>query len=141
MSDSACPKRAVWRRVVLTLAVLALALKVLIPAGFMASAPSAGGGYPVVICTGHGAEVVDAQAAGQNAPARKSPEGKAPHDPPCAFAGYGVTAPASSVLAVSRVAFVAYRIPSGPSAHRDLSPGRGLSAPPLPARGPPEPTA
>lgn len=122
-----------WCHVFLTLAVLGLALKVLIPAGFMPG-PLRGAGVPLVLCTGHGAVAIDAaDIAGKKSPADKH----APNAPPCAFAGHGAAATTPDLTPVG----VAVRPPepvlAAPLPMDGLTPGRGLAAPPPPPRGPP----
>jgi hypothetical protein len=119
----------------MTLAALAVALKVMIPAGFM-TAPDPRNGLPfsLVLCTGDGAKVVqpgEALAGHQDKDSDKSA-----HDAPCPFAGHGAAAPPPSAVTTAKVAFVAYT-PVEPARVTHLAPGRGLAAPPLPARGPP----
>ena len=48
--------RTNWPSVYLMLALIAVAMKILVPPGFMVGTADAGGraGYPLVICTGHG---------------------------------------------------------------------------------------
>lgn len=116
------------RNVFLTLAALALALKVLLPAGFMVD--PAARGFSMVICTAEGTAVVHQDGA----PA--GPASKQQHDAPCAFAGHGMGAVAPSLAAPMAAAYAAYVAPS-PAPLIGLAPGRGLAAPPLPARGPP----
>lgn len=128
----------VSRSVCLTLAVLAVALKVLIPAGFMTAAPTNDLPFALVLCTGQGAMVV---APGDILPGQEEPANadKVAHDAPCVFAGHGLGAPAPNLLDATRVEFVAYAVTSPPVPTVVLAPGRGLAAPPLPARGPPSP--
>jgi hypothetical protein len=123
------------RHVFLTLAMLALVLKVAVPAGFMTAAPAANAlPFALVICTGQGPMTL---APGEAlAGHQKSPAGKTTHDSPCAFAGHGVGAAAPNLIDAVAVEFVAYRAAQN-SPLVDLAPGRGLAAPPLPARGPP----
>jgi len=117
------------RSVFLTLALLALVLKVLVPQGFMVS--NKGEGFPLVICTGHGVQTVAAaNHDGSKAPLQKK------SDVPCAFAG-GVTPPAPSHLAVLSEPYAAQADRIGAVRLRDLIPGRGLAAPPPPSQGPP----
>jgi hypothetical protein len=118
------------------LAALAVALKVLVPAGFMAAAHSAAG-FPLVLCTDHGAVTIDAADLAGGKTGKRTPADKPGHDGPCVFAGHGAAAPAPSGFSVAAVEFVAYRAAQPSFARRDLAPGRGLAAPPLPARGPP----
>lgn len=119
----------------MTLAALAVALKVMIPAGFM-TAPDPRNGLPfsLVLCTGDGAKLVqpgEALAGHHDKDADKSA-----HDSPCPFASHGAAAPPPSPFTATKVAFVAYLdVPPARVVH--LAPGRGLAAPPLPARGPP----
>jgi hypothetical protein len=122
-----------WRRLAPALALIALVIRVLVPQGFMVAPAEAAGPIPLVICTGHGA--VDA-ASLVGGPAHK-PAGKgATQDAPCAFAGYAAT-PAPDLFTAEPVSFAAYHPHVALAAPRDLAPGRGLAAPPLPARGPP----
>jgi hypothetical protein len=109
------------------MALVALALKVLVPPGFMAAAP--GSGFGLMICTGHGPAMV-----GGHDPAK--PAGPS-HEAPCAFAGHAATAAVAAPLPAGLVEFVAYAAAVPTALPRDLAPGRGLAAPPLPARGPP----
>lgn len=139
------PSTGLLGRISLTLAMLAVALKVLVPGGFMAAAPAANAlPFALVICTGQGpmtlasGEVLADQgkAPGGKAPSGKTPDGKTGHDSPCAFAGHGAGVAPPSLIATAAVTFVAYRAPQQRPL-TDLAPGRGLAAPPLPARGPP----
>jgi hypothetical protein len=124
------------RAVFMTLAALAVALKVLIPVGFM-TAPEQRNGLPfaLVLCTGQGAMVV---APGERLDHQKGGSDEKPADAPCAFAALGVAMGAPPAdLAVAPVEFVAYAAQPQPARLVHLAPGRGLAAPPLPARGPP----
>ena len=120
------------RSLLLTLAVLAVALRVLIPTGFMVRS-DAEGGFPLIICTGQGEVIVKPGALGGQ---QEAPSDGEQHDSPCAFAGQGVAAALPQFADVRPVVFSAFT-PRAPRLHRDLAPGRGLAAPPLPARGPP----
>ena len=113
----------------LTLAALALFVRVLIPAGFMADAPPAEGlPFQIVICTALGAVPAE--------PGDHAPAGTPAHDAPCAFAGHGQGLAAADLAGPAPAAFVTY--PAPPAAdHADLAPGRGLAAPPPPGRAPP----
>lgn len=126
--------RWVW----LTLAVLAIVFKILVPPGFMAAGPLQGGlPLGLVICTGSGPLAVGSQAGDSQADVpHDAPAGKSSHDMPCGFAANGMATPAPNLLDVAIVEFVAH--PHAPvRTLADLAPGRGLAAPPLPARGPP----
>lgn len=130
------PRLGLWRHVYLTLATLAIALKILIPPGFMAGPPTNNLPFALVLCTGQGAMVV---APGDALPSHgdqdKAPASN-PHDSPCVFAGHGLGAPPPSLIDAVVVEFVAYEY-RPQAAVADLAPGRGLTGPPLPARGPP----
>jgi len=118
----------------MTLAVLALALKVLIPAGFMTAPDRNGLPFAVVVCTGQGAMVVEpGDLMGHD---KKAPADKPSHDQPCPFAGHGAAVAAPGAFNVQAVAFAVYVEPAARPV-MGLCPGRGLAAPPLPARGPP----
>ena len=123
----------VWRRACMTLAVLALALKVAVPAGFMVEA-RADAAPAIVLCTAQGAVTIKAAIDHHGAP--EAPV-KSAHDSPCAFAGHGAAFVAAEPLVVGLVEHAAYA-PLAPVPAVDAVPGRGLSAPPLPARGPPQ---
>jgi hypothetical protein len=117
------------RRLRLGLAVLALAavaLRVLIPSGFMVAQTR--GGFPLVICTGHGP--LDMSSAGDPLHGKKSS-----NDAPCAFAGHAAASPPASFAVAAAVGLV-YLAPAM-DRRGDLVPGRGLAAPPPPSQGPP----
>jgi hypothetical protein len=116
------------RGVFMTLMAFAVALKVLVPAGFMADRGK--DGFSLVICTSQGTTVIHQDGA----PADKGSQ--AGHDAPCAFAGHAAGAEPTSLAAPERVAYAAYA-ETPVIALVGLAPGRGLTAPPLPARGPP----
>ncbi|UTP38458.1 hypothetical protein M9M90_14695 [Phenylobacterium sp. LH3H17] len=133
MTSRTRPGAATTRGIFLMLAALAVALKVMIPAGFMTRQAANDLPFALVLCTAQGAVKVE---PGQAAPAHDDRGDLADHDSPCAFAGHATAAPAPSPIATGAVEFVAYRaVTTRPLV--DLAPGRGLAAPPLPARGPP----
>jgi len=123
-----------WRHVCLTLAMLAVALKVLVPAGFMVGISSTR--FPLVLCTGHGAVSVDAGFLDPGG-GKKAPGEKPAHDAPCAFAGSAAAASPPDPHPVATVTFVSAPVAEPLPLRRNLAPGRGLAAPPLPPRGPP----
>ena len=127
--------RLLARDAFLALALLAVVLKVMIPAGFMPSAETRNGlPFALVLCTGDGAKIVQ---PGDALDARHGDKGdKAGHDAPCPFAAQGAAAPPPSVVAAIDIDLVAYAAPILPPA-RALAPGRGLAAPPPPPTGPP----
>jgi hypothetical protein len=114
----------------LALAVLALVLQLMFPAGFMVAAPSAGHGIPIVICTAQGQVTVDwdGLSGGHKKQAPTKPMAG------CAFAGHATTAaPPAPQAPPLRVAFAALPTTQAYA----VFPGRGLAAPPPPAIGPP----
>lgn len=121
----------------MTLAALAVVLKVMIPAGFM-TAPDPRNGLPfaLVLCTGDGAKVVQPGDALAGQHGKNGDTDESAHDTPCPFASNGAAAPPPSPFTTAKVEFVAYA-PVQPTRVIHLAPGRGLAAPPLPARGPP----
>jgi hypothetical protein len=122
------------RHVCLTLAVLAIAMKVLIPPGMMvASGPRNELPFPIVLCTGEGMLSV-----APGAPLSQHDDKTAPAKPeaPCLFAAHALAAPPPVVASVLEVAFVAIES-DAPTIVASITPGRGVSGPPLPARGPP----
>lgn len=137
MTHSARQLPRVWRHVYLTLAALAVALKVMIPPGFMPGTPSNDLPFAIVLCTAQGAVTVESGGAlpGEHGGSGEAPT-KSAHDSPCAFAGHGVGAPLPDLHEVGQAQFVTYQA-LFPSLSPDLAPDRGLAGPPLPARGPP----
>lgn len=127
------------------IALLALLVRALVPAGYMlASAETAQGRYLVVqLCDSHAGftQIIDLDTGLQVDPDTLpgSPNGKPTHDKtgkaPCLFA----TAPhfASPQLASEVVAIVTRTLPTG-YAVAHVSPGRGIPAPPPPSTGPPQ---
>lgn len=111
----------------LALALLALAVKVAVPAGFMVAAPGAGVGFPLVICTGHGPVLAH--------PAGEKGDSKAKPDAPCAFAGQSA---AAETAVAAPVGGPVYWLAVAPNQIRTTpTPGRGLAAPPPPSQAPP----
>ncbi len=108
-------------------AILALALKVLTPPGFMVAQTP--GAFPLVICTGHG------PLKSVDLPIPSDGKSRQTGDKPCAFAGHGLapTLAQAPMLTVSPAIYLAeFPVPSGRPA-----PGRGLAAPPPPSQAPP----
>ena len=121
-------RRAGWRGVFLTLALLALAMKVAAPPGFMFAPTSPGSPFTLMICTGHGPLILGTSHHKGGASQSKS-------EAPCAFAGHA--APPTPAFG-PEIAVAAYAHAIQPTAIRfDLVPGRGLAAPPPPSQGPP----
>jgi hypothetical protein len=130
-------RSAAWRQTALVLALLALAVNVLVPSGFMPGRAARGAGVELVLCTGHGPVKVDGAAVAGGDDRGKAPAGKSSHEPLCAFAGHGAGVTAPDLAAFEPVEFVAYQAVAPARRQGDVAPGRGLAAPPLPARGPP----
>ncbi|WP_269715322.1 DUF2946 family protein [Caulobacter sp. NIBR2454] len=130
------PQRNLWGHVCMTLAALAVVMKVLIPAGFMAKPATNSLPFELVICTGEGAMVVaPGEAIAPHSDGKAQGE-KSAGDAPCAFASAATGAPLPDLSNMQAVAFIEHQdapVHTKPM----LAPGRGLSAPPLPARGPP----
>ncbi len=131
MTAAARPFRAWLRRAPFAAALLALALQLMFPAGFMAGTPEGGhGGIPIVICTAQGNVIADWDSLSGHKE-KAPPKGMAA----CAFAGHATASapPVPQVVAVP-VAFAPAAPAQKPYA---VFPGRGLAAPPPPAIGPP----
>lgn len=108
---------------------LALALKLLVPQGWM---PGAGG---LVLCSeGMSAQAGPVVHAAMGGDAHKAP-GHALPDHPCAFAGLGLAA--TPVLPAATLAPPVVPVAAVERASYVVSVGRGLAAPPPPATGPP----
>jgi len=121
------------------LALLAMLVRAIIPAGYMVAQADTGSGrfLTVEMCDGHNAQaqVIDLDT-GKTVDLSKLPKsGKTDNNPsPCVFAAVVAMAPPLSAaepikfLATHQVDFVVVR---------DLRPGRGIAAPPPPSTGPP----
>jgi hypothetical protein len=120
------PKVELLQRWFIALAALALMVQVLVPPGFMVSGERRSPG--LVVCTGHG----PMQAMDEH-PAPGKPPKTADHA--CAFAGHGTAAPSASAMALETVSFSYAEAPVPPTF--DLTPGRGLAAPPPQSHAPP----
>ncbi|MCA3712883.1 hypothetical protein [Phenylobacterium sp.] len=122
----------IWmlRRADPVLVVLALAMRIVVPAGVM-FAETPGGGLQMTLCTGQGAMVAPLSDDGTGPDA-----GKGASDSPCAFAATSAFTPTESVLLPVPAPWPA------PTAHpgvrtKHQRPGLGLPAPPPPKTGPP----
>ena len=125
--------RQLVRDAFLVLATLAIALKIMIPAGFMPSVDPRDGAIALVLCTSEGVKVVDRLPDSHQTDKHG---GKPAHDAPCPFAAQGAATPPPAMVAVAEAKHVAYVEPPAPIA-RTVVPGRGLAAPPPPPTGPP----
>ncbi|WP_332308778.1 DUF2946 family protein [Sphingobium sp. TCM1] len=116
------------------LAFLALAIKIIVPPGFMATT-DASGGTRIVMCTGYGAvtKILTIDGHVKDLPAE---DGRPKHDSVCPYSGHA----AASTLAQ---AYPVEWPPAGVDTDKHtpaalgLTPGRGMAAPPPPSRGPP----
>ena len=120
-----------FRNIAAALIVLALALRVIIPSGFM---PSSERGFALTICTGMDTQTVWMDKSGKLHKEDPS-KGKSVEHQPCAFAGAAMAADVLSADFQVAMAPVALAIPV--FAKREVSIGAGLAAPPPPAIGPP----
>lgn len=130
--ESLSASRGIWRRAALTLATIALVLKIAIPPGMMVGPPqvTAGLDIPLVICTGHGMLVI-------SEPGSPKQPGHRHTDAPCAFASSNATSTPLLMAAISEPVRIEFVIPPTAGAD-DLAPGRGLAAPPPPSHAPPQ---
>jgi hypothetical protein len=118
-------------KVVLGLLTLMLAMRLLVPAGWM---PVAGNGYAITLCTGMGA--VSAWVDEDGNIHKQKPGSNEISQQPCAFSGFAaaLTAPelpaALAPIAAQNGIVLAAALGS-------VAIGRGLAAPPPPPTGPP----
>jgi hypothetical protein len=129
------------KRVLLGCALVAMLLKVLIPAGFMLAQNATTQLVAVVICTGSGSQTLFMDQDGQFVSKDSDKKGhggseNGPGDHPCTFAHHGTALLANISPDLETVAFT-----QAPSQLRlalmDQAPGRGLAAPPPPATASP----
>jgi hypothetical protein len=129
------------RRVLLGCALLALMIKVLIPAGFMLAQNSTTQLVAVVICTGSGSQTLFMDQDGQFVSGAGEQKGhgegeNAAGDHPCTFAHHGAALFSSITPDLEAIAFT--EAPRQLSlAFVDQAPGRGLAAPPPPSTASP----
>ena len=114
----------------LFMAGLALAVRLLIPAGYMPGVNAAGPG--LVICTGQGALLINEDSS-HAPPSHQDGDGSASHDCPFAAGGQALAAPLAEVI---RVSAVEHQVLAETPA-QNQRPGLGLAAPPPPTTGPP----
>ena len=120
-----------FRNLAAVMIVLALALRVIIPSGFM---PSSERGFALTICTGMDTQTVWMDKSGKLHKEDPS-KGKSVEHQPCAFAGAAMAADFLAADFQIALAPVALAVPV--FAKREVSVGAGLAAPPPPAIGPP----
>lgn len=128
--------RSLARDAFLVLATLAIALRIMLPAGYMPG-QATGNTLPfaLVLCTGDGPMIIQpGEPLGAH---HGGAEGQASaHDTPCPFAAQGVAVAPPTITAIGQAKAVTYvELPL--AAASNLTPGRGLAAPPPPPTGPP----
>lgn len=111
--------------------LMALAMRVIIPSGYM---PSAERGFALTICAGMDTQTVWMDKTGKLHKEDPS-KGKSVEHQPCAFAGAAIAADFLATGLQIAMPPVARAIPV--FAKREVSVGAGLAAPPPPAIGPP----
>lgn len=122
------------------IALLAMLVRAVVPAGFMlAEAQGVGGRYlTVTVCEGHGpAQVVDLDTGKLIDPDQipSDADGSKKQSPsPCVFAG---ASPLAEPLASIELVEFAVVQDADFGVVRDVRPGRGIAAPPPPSTGPP----
>jgi hypothetical protein len=127
------PYRASFtRNAILAFVVLSLAMRMIIPAGWMPS--FAGGQATITLCTSAG--MVEAWVDADGKIHKESPQKKSAKDQPCAFAGLG------GALDVPQLVELGAEMPpvaadNGTFPLIQVRIGLGLAAPPPPAIGPP----
>ena len=134
--------RSAWTSWALAVTVLAMAMRVVIPSGYMVARSDAAHGLPqMVICTSQGAMVVAVDAEGHLVKTSLKPASKPSHqdkdrpDHPCAFSATSAAAQSASLaLPLAPVRFSHSAPLPLASAQR---PGLGLAAPPPWTTGPP----
>lgn len=117
-------------RLVLGLALILLAVRALVPAGWM---PAQERGQWITICSGAGVSMAwigaDGKIDKQHDPAKSEKSGH------CAFAGLGTAVDLS--LAPLDIPAPAFAAPLFPAMAAAITIGHGLAAPPPPKTGPP----
>ena len=111
--------------------LMALAMRVIIPSGYM---PSAERGFALTICAGMDTQTVWMDKTGKLHKEDPS-KGKSVEHQPCTFAGAAIAADCPATALHMAMPPVAQAIPV--FAKREVSIGAGLAAPPPPAIGPP----
>ncbi|MEI9851811.1 MAG: DUF2946 family protein [Sphingomonas sp.] len=119
------------RGIALALLALALAVRVLVPAGWM---PMQGQGFAITLCTGAGAVEAWVDADGELGKRPAAPDTERGRH--CAFAGLGGPLLGDAPDAALAIPFAPEAAAAKPPA-LTAAIGRGLAAPPPPATGPP----
>jgi hypothetical protein len=116
----------------LALMIFALAVRMIIPTGWMPSMIA--GKATITLCTGAG--MVEAWVDADGKIHKDSPAKKGAGDQPCAFAGLSAAADAPSYAELSLEPLLPPQLVPG-AALTGVAIGLGLAAPPPPAIGPP----
>lgn len=129
--------RTGFARVIAILALVAIAARALVPAGYMVGPSERGQLVSIVLCSGHAA-VLDLRAGrliepGQT-PADKQNGPDRASDAPCVFAAAAQLATPEAAPEAPAPLFV---VVAQDYQMRAITPGRGLAAPPPWATGPP----
>jgi hypothetical protein len=122
---------AIFGKVAVFTAILAVAVNVLVPAGFMPGAPGAPG---LVLCTGHGPVQIASDLTGLSK-ASGSHDSKSHADGPCAFTGHGAAPPLAVSPFLSSEA--ATWLPFVEHSRQAFAVAPFLAAPPPPSHAPP----
>ncbi len=129
-----------FSRALAAFAFLAMAVRAIVPAGYMlAAAPTETGLVTVTLCSVHGAVQVqvDTETGAIIDPAQNNqpaPEQDTGDNPPCVFAtAAALAAPETAPLPLA----AAYGAEPAVAATVEVAPGRGLAAPPPWSTGPP----
>ncbi|GAM96787.1 hypothetical protein U91I_00408 [alpha proteobacterium U9-1i] len=133
--------RTGWGRSLAVIAFLAMAIRAIVPAGYMLSAADDGRYVTVTLCSEHGTveALIDRQTGAvldpDERPAPTQTPNQANDDAPCvfAFAAPLAAAEAPSLFVTRHTASVETQ-----SFLRDARPGLGLAAPPPFSTGPPQ---
>ena len=123
-------RRAPVHSLLAVLALVAIMLRAVTPAGFMVADHPTSGGFPIVVCTGAGLVEMGSPLD------QKAPPSKSKADGTSVFAGTFAPLAPASVSLQAPTAYVART--AAPALPVDQTPGRGLAAPPPPAIGPPD---
>ncbi|HVF94079.1 MAG TPA: hypothetical protein VM900_07165 [Sphingomonas sp.] len=120
-----------WRRAFAVLVLLALALKLMVPAGFM---PGASLAVPIVLCPGQAAPPAAKAMAhhGHHEPSKAPDRG----DHPCPYAATAST-PLAAHSHVIAIKLTGQASTEAMASLANLAPGLGLAAPPPPSHAPP----
>jgi hypothetical protein len=120
-----------FRKISAALIVLALAVRVVVPSGWM---PSSERGFALTICTGMDVQTIWMDSKGKLHKEDPS-KGKSVEHSPCAFAGDNIANASNHFGDYAALPHIASALPV--FAGQSVSVGAGLVAPPPPATGPP----